>query len=86
MTNAERFTTEELKEWEDVILTADDRSKALEHELFLGLRKEVASNASNLVNWDERLPLLTFCQHSPNTLESTLGIDQISNMIRQWKL
>lgn len=48
MTNAERFTTEELKEWEDVILTADDRSKALEHELFLGLRKEVASNASKL--------------------------------------
>ena len=48
MTNAERFTTEELKEWEDVILTADDRSKALEHELFLGLRKEVASNASKI--------------------------------------
>ena len=48
MTNAERFTTEELKEWEDVILTADDRAKALEHELFLGLRKEVASNASKL--------------------------------------
>ena len=48
MTNAERFTTEELKEWEEVILTADDRSKALEHELFLGLRKEVASNASKL--------------------------------------
>ena len=48
MTNAERFTTEELKEWEDVILTADDRSKALEHELFLGLRKEVASIASKL--------------------------------------
>ena len=48
MTNAERFTTEELKEWEDIILTADDRSKALEHELFLGLRKEVASNASKL--------------------------------------
>jgi len=48
MTNAERFTTEELKEWEEVILTADDRSKALEYELFLGLRKEVASNASKL--------------------------------------
>ena len=48
MTNAERFTTDELKEWEEVILTADDRSKALEHELFLGLRKEVASNASKL--------------------------------------
>ena len=48
MTNAERYTTEELKEWEEVILTADDRSKALEHELFLELRKEVASNAAKL--------------------------------------
>jgi len=48
MTNAERYTTEDLKEWEEVILTADDRSKALEHELFLELRKEVASNAAKL--------------------------------------
>ena len=48
MTNAERFTTEELKEWEDVILTADDRAKALEHELFLELRQEVASQAATL--------------------------------------
>jgi len=48
MTNAERYTTEELKQWEEVILTADDRSKALEYELFLELRKEVASNAAKL--------------------------------------
>ena len=46
MTNAERFTTEELKEWEEVILTADDRAKALEYELFLELRQEVASQAA----------------------------------------
>ncbi len=48
MTNAERFTTEELKEWEEVILTADDRAKALEYELFLELRQEVASQAAKL--------------------------------------
>ena len=48
MTNAERYTTDELKEWEEVILTADDRAKALEHELFLELRREVASQAAKL--------------------------------------
>ena len=29
MTNAERFTTDELGKWEEIILTADDRAKAL---------------------------------------------------------
>ena len=48
MTNAERFSTEELKQWEEVILTADDRAKALEYELFLELRKEVSSQAAKL--------------------------------------
>jgi DNA mismatch repair protein MutS len=48
MTNAERYTTDELKEWEEIILTADDRAKALEYELFLELRKDVASYATNL--------------------------------------
>jgi DNA mismatch repair protein MutS len=48
MTNAERYTTDQLKEWEDFILTADDRAKALEYELFIELRNEVSSHASNL--------------------------------------
>ena len=48
MTNAERYTTDQLKEWEDVILTADDRAKALEHELFVELRREVASHSITL--------------------------------------
>ena len=68
MTNAERFTTEELKEWEEVILTADDRSKALEHELFLGLRKEVASNASKLSELGRKIAsadvLSAFAKHA----------------------
>ena len=48
MTNAERYTTDQLKEWEEVILTADDRAKALEHELFVELRREVASHSITL--------------------------------------
>ncbi len=68
MTNAERYTTEELKEWEDVILTADDRSKALEHELFLELRKEVASNAAKLSDLGRKVAsadvLSAFAKHA----------------------
>jgi DNA mismatch repair protein MutS len=48
MTNAERFTTDELGEWEEIILTADDRSKALENELFVQLRAEVANHSPAL--------------------------------------
>ncbi|WP_455392289.1 DNA mismatch repair protein MutS [[Eubacterium] cellulosolvens] len=43
LVNAERFITEELKEKESVILSADERSKALEHKLFLELRESVAA-------------------------------------------
>jgi DNA mismatch repair protein MutS len=39
--NGERFITPELKEVESKILGADERSKALEYELFLRLRDEV---------------------------------------------
>lgn len=48
MTNAERFTTDELGKWEEIILTADDRAKALENELFIQLRAEVANHAPAL--------------------------------------
>jgi DNA mismatch repair protein MutS len=39
--NGERFITQELKEIEGKILGADERAKALEHELFTQLREEV---------------------------------------------
>lgn len=48
LTNAERYTTDELKVWQEVILTADDRAKALEAELFRELRSEVASHSNTL--------------------------------------
>jgi DNA mismatch repair protein MutS len=44
--NAERFITPELKEFEHKILHAEEKTSALEHELFNALRKEVASYAS----------------------------------------
>jgi len=44
--NAERFVTEELKTYEYQVLTAEERSKALEIQLFEELRMEVAKHAA----------------------------------------
>lgn len=41
LVNGERFITPELKEYEEKVLTAEERSKALEYELFLSIRSEV---------------------------------------------
>ena len=41
--NAERFITPELKEYEEKVLTADEKSKELEYELFLELREAVSA-------------------------------------------
>lgn len=43
--NAERFITPELKEFEHQVLTAEERSKAIEAELFEQLRAEIAKEA-----------------------------------------
>ncbi|MEE9603110.1 MAG: DNA mismatch repair protein MutS [Thermoguttaceae bacterium] len=42
--NAERYITPELKEYEEKILTADEKAKDLEYELFLELRDAVAAS------------------------------------------
>ena len=41
--NAERYITPELKEYEEKVLTADEKAKELEYELFLELREAVAA-------------------------------------------
>ncbi|HND54489.1 MAG TPA: DNA mismatch repair protein MutS, partial [Pirellulaceae bacterium] len=46
--NAERYITPELKEYEEKVLTADERSKELEHNLFLGLRDLAADSSHRL--------------------------------------
>lgn len=46
--NGERFITPELKEVEAKILGADERSRALEYELFVQLREEVMSDLGKL--------------------------------------
>lgn len=48
LVNAERFITMELKEWEEKILTAEERSKELEYELFLKIREEVGKERERI--------------------------------------
>ncbi len=59
LVNAERYITEELKSREDAILGAEEREKALQYELFVQLRQQVAQhvpviqrNASILASLD----------------------------------
>ena len=46
--NAERYVTPELKEYEEKVLTADEKALILELELFNGLRSLVQSHANRL--------------------------------------
>ncbi len=48
LTNAERFITPELKEFEQTVLGAEDKIAALEQEIFATLRQEVAGEAERL--------------------------------------
>lgn len=48
LTNAERYTTPQLKEWEQKVLGADERIKELECELFASIRAQVREETRNL--------------------------------------
>lgn len=48
LTNAERYTTSELKELEDVILGAEDKLFALEYELFVEIREHIADEVKRI--------------------------------------
>ncbi len=49
LANAERFTTPELKEWEQKVLGAEDRIVQLETELFQGVCREVAAETKRIL-------------------------------------
>lgn len=48
LVNAERFLTKELQRFEEKVLSAADRSKQLEYEIFTRLREAVAAQADRL--------------------------------------
>ncbi len=48
LVNAERFVTPELKEWEEKILSAEERVKELEYEMFLKIRDEIGKEEERI--------------------------------------
>jgi DNA mismatch repair protein MutS len=62
LVNAERYITEELKTLEDRLMSASDRRKAREYELFLALREEVAGHRARFMDMARILAELDFAQ------------------------
>ncbi len=56
--NAERYITPELKEYEEEVLSSDDKAKALEYELFLQLRNQVNAAQGRLKRTADQLATL----------------------------
>lgn len=60
--NAERYITPELKEYEDKVLSSDERAKELEYELFTQLRERVQEHSVPLQSTAELLAQLDVLQ------------------------
>ena len=48
LVNAERYITQELKEYEDALLSADTRRKEMEYELFIEVRSRIARDIKRI--------------------------------------
>ncbi|MBD5648073.1 MAG: DNA mismatch repair protein MutS [Desulfovibrio sp.] len=62
LVNAERFTTEELKHLEEELLSAADKRKSLEYQIFQDLRAHVAAQRERLVHMADLLAHLDYWQ------------------------
>jgi DNA mismatch repair protein MutS len=58
--NAERYITSVLKEYEEKVLSAEDKTKALELQLFLQIRDQVAAQTPRLLNAADVLAAVDF--------------------------
>jgi len=67
LTNAERFTTPQLKEWEEKILTAEDSIRELETALFGQIKSEVAKKIKDLQSTARALATLDSLQSLAKT-------------------
>jgi len=50
LTNGERYTTEELKKFEDIILSAEEKTNSLEYELFVEVRNMIAAQSTRIIS------------------------------------
>lgn len=62
LTNAERYTTPQLKEWEEKVLGAEEKIKELETEIFTKIRSEVQKETRNLQSTARALATLDVLQ------------------------
>ena len=58
LVNAERYITPELKEVEEDILGAEEKSMKLEYELFTQIRSNIAEQVKRIQNSANRIALL----------------------------
>ena len=58
LANAERYITDELKEYEDKVLNAEERISGLEYSLFQELRESVAAQGERIARTADKLALL----------------------------
>lgn len=58
LVGAERYITQELKEYEAKVLGAEERSKALEYDLFIQVRESIKEEAARLLQAARRVALL----------------------------
>lgn len=62
LVNAERFITQELKEYEQKVLTAEEKISSIEQELFQQLRAEVARYAGEVIKTAQSLAVIDCLQ------------------------
>jgi DNA mismatch repair protein MutS len=84
--NAERYVTPELKEYEEKVLSADQKAKDLEYELFCQLRELVARAAARLQSTADALAqldvLASFAElaRSRNYVRPTIVAEPVLNL------
>ena len=85
LTNAERYFTEELKEYENQILSAEDKINALELEIFNDLRSKLFMDTDNDGTLDSGYKLQLFFDEDGDykvTFNFTEGNAQITQILR----
>ncbi len=62
LTNVERYYTEQLKEFEEKILSAEEKTKTLEYELFVDVREKVSKRSNAILETTRAIALLDLIQ------------------------
>ncbi len=85
LVNAERFITQELKEYEDKVLSADDKITGIEYHLFKEIRERVGeqerrikNTAAALANLDALLSLANKAAENNYSMPEITGDDEIT--------